>query len=451
MNKRKFSEAVTCVEAKRHNSSMKKNTSLFLLGSCLIFGANCYAADAAWWTEADKRIEEYRKAPLHVTVIDQQGKKVAGAEVRVAMTRHAFEFGSAVKVAAINDPKQEDYRQKILELFNSGTFENALKVKAWSGDFGPAVGPEATVQALHWTHENRIKIRGHAMTGNSIRRSSKAFVKLHEEGGKPAIMEAVMKSIDDKAAQTGFAIDEWDVVNHPVGIQRPGREAAGAGNSPPPGQVFGIEESIGWFERSRANLPEGRLYLNESGVLPSPEDDSPQVQKYLTWINHVNASGLLDGVGLQAHFRGDPDIISIEGRLNKIAAVGLPIRITEFTLNGSDEEKQGQFTREFMTLVFSHPSVVGFQCWGFWEGAIFQPEVAMFRKDWSAKPNGVVYQDLVFEKWWTDESGRTDRAGDYQTSAFLGEYEISVSTGGKTVMKTHILDKTGETLVIQLD
>ncbi|MDB4385554.1 endo-1,4-beta-xylanase, partial [Opitutaceae bacterium] len=250
----------------------------FLRGSCLVFSATCYAADAEWWSEANKRIEQHRKAPLHVTVIDQQGQKIAGAKVHVAMTRHAFEFGSAVKVAAINDPEREDYRQKILELFNSGTFENALKVKAWSGDFGPAVGPEATVQALHWTHENGIKIRGHAMTGNSIRRSSKAFIKLYEEGGKPAIIEAVMKSIDDKAAQTGFAIDEWDVVNHPVGIQRPGGEAAGAGNTQPRGQVFGIEESIGWFERSRANLPEGRLYLNESGVLPSPEDDSPQVQ-----------------------------------------------------------------------------------------------------------------------------------------------------------------------------
>ena len=42
-----------------------------------------------------------------------------------------------------------------------------------------------------------------------------------------------MGAIDDKATRTKFAIDEWDVVNHPVGLQRPGREPEGAGNADP--------------------------------------------------------------------------------------------------------------------------------------------------------------------------------------------------------------------------
>ncbi len=52
-----------------------------------------------------------------------------------------------------------------------------------------------------------------------------------------------MGAIDDKATQTKFAIDEWDVVNHPVGRIRPGREAEGAGQAQG-NQVFGIEGSI---------------------------------------------------------------------------------------------------------------------------------------------------------------------------------------------------------------
>ena len=71
------------------------------------------------------------------------------------MTRHVFEFGTAVKVAYINDPQQEVYRQKFLELFNSGTFENALKAKAWGGDLGEDLAPDATIKALHWTHSNK--------------------------------------------------------------------------------------------------------------------------------------------------------------------------------------------------------------------------------------------------------------------------------------------------------
>ncbi len=408
------------------------------------------AGEAGWLSKANERIEQHRKAPLQVTLQNKQGRPVKGANIQVSMTRHAFEFGSAVKVAAINDPEREAYRQKFLELFNSGTFENALKVKAWSGDFGPAVGPDATVKALHWTHSNQIKIRGHAMTGNGLRNSSKAFQKIHEEGGKEALIQAVMGAIDDKASRTKFAIDEWDVVNHPVGLQRPGREAQGLTDGRPRGQVFGIEESIGWYERSRRNLPQGKLYLNESGILSSG-DDSPQIDKYLTWVEHVNAAGLLDGIGLQSHFRANPDILKIEARLNRMASVGLPLRITEFTADGADEEEQAQFTHDFMTLSFSTPSVVGFQIWGFWEGAIFKAPVAMYRADWSEKPNGAAYNDLVFKKWWTKEKGKTDNKGVFSTSAFLGNYDITVSANGKSTKTTFTLAKNGDACVITLD
>ena len=185
------------------------------LGTLLII-TTAVAGDDDWLAKANQRIEKHRMAPLQLKVVDRLGKAIEGAEIDIQMTRHAFEFGSAIKVAYINNSEEEAYRQKIRELFNSGTFENALKVKAWGGDFGPAVGPDATVKALHWTHSNHIKIRGHAMTGNGLRNSSEPFIKIHKEGGKPALIEAVMGAIDDKATRTKFAIDEWDVVNHPV-------------------------------------------------------------------------------------------------------------------------------------------------------------------------------------------------------------------------------------------
>lgn len=258
-----------------------------------------------------------------------------------------------------------------------------------------------------------------------------------------------MGAIDDKAARTKFAIDEWDVVNHPVGLQRPGREAEGVGNARPRGQVFSIEESIGWFERSRKNLPQGKLYLNESGILSS-DDDSPQIDKYITWVEHVNDAGLLDGIGLQSHFRGSPDILKVEARMNRMASFGLPLRITEFTADGSDEEEQGLFTRDFMTLAFSTPVVVGIQFWGFWEGAIFRPPVALFRKDWSEKPNGAAYRDLVFNQWWTNEAGTSNRKGEFSTSAFLGDYKITISKNGESVSSSYRLSKESPVLEITL-
>ena len=48
-----------------------------------------------------------------------------------------------------------------------------------------------------------------------------------------------------------------------------------------------------------------------------------------------------------------------------------------------------------------------FVLWGFWEGARWIPSGAMMRRDWSLKPNGKVYQDLVFKTWWTNADGKT--------------------------------------------
>lgn len=40
--------------------------------------------------------------------------------------------------------------------------------------------------------------------------------------------------------------------------------------------------------------------------------------------------------------------------------------------------------------------------------------------DWSRKPAHDVYTDLVFDQWWTDETGVTDSDGSYRMDAFLG-------------------------------
>jgi hypothetical protein len=67
-----------------------------------------------------------------------------------------------------------------------------------------------------------------------------------------------------------------------------------------------------------------------------------------------------------------------------------------------DEEAQAAYTRDFLTVCFSHPRVTGFNMWGFWEGDQWLPAGAFYRKDWSPKPNGKVLEELLTRTWWTD-------------------------------------------------
>jgi endo-1,4-beta-xylanase len=54
----------------------------------------------------------------------------------------------------------------------------------------------------------------------------------------------------------------------------------------------------------------------------------------------------------------------------------------------------------------------------------------MWKADWTPTPQADAYRDLVFNKWWTQTSGKADNAGSFKTRAFFGDYLIT--SNGKT-------------------
>jgi hypothetical protein len=141
----------------------------------------------------------------------------------------------------------------------------------------------------------------------------------------------------------------------------------------------------------------------------------------------------LDGLGLQAHFDGKPnDPENILAVLDRYwGEFKLPVRVTEFDVWTFDEELQADFTRDFLILAFSHPSVEGVQLWGFWESAHWRPSAAMYRADWSEKPNAAVYRDLVLKQWRTRLNGQTGDDSEYAARGFFGDYVVTVERDGR--------------------
>ncbi len=138
-------------------------------------------------------------------------------------------------------------------------------------------------------------------------------------------------------------------------------------------------------------------------------------------------------------------------RLDRFVAFGKELEITEFDIDTSDEATQADYTRDFMTAVFSYPSVKAFLMWGFWEGAHWRPAGAMLRRDWSPKPNAAVYNDLVFKRWWTNVGGKTGAHGTFATRGFLGDYEVEAKAGAKSKTVRVTLPKSGATVECVLD
>ena len=148
----------------------------------------------------------------------------------------------------------------------------------------------------------------------------------------------------------------------------------------------------------------------------------------------------LEGLGFQGHIGGFPNgIPSVLAVLDDFhQSYGLKAKITEFDLPSFvDEELAATYLRDFMTAIYGHESVNGFLFWNFWNGATWlNAGCNLYRMDWSRTPSGDAFVDLVFNKWWTDESLASTEEGSVESRIFKGTYEIVYEAKGMTIRDT---------------
>ncbi|MCO6048133.1 endo-1,4-beta-xylanase [Aeoliella sp. ICT_H6.2] len=419
------------------------------------------APDEAWYTEAERRIEANRKANLTVVVRDAEGHVVPGAKVHVAMQRHEFGFGSAIATSWINaeGADAEQYRQKLLELFNLTTTENALKWRAWSGAYGSANwSQDNTLAALDWLADHNLPVRGHNVIWPGERWLPQPILDMVEptlQSGEPldaegqqALRAAIAAHIDDVVGQTAGKVVTWDVVNEPRANHLL-MDALDEGNA----------AMVDWFNQVKSVLAahdsSAKLVLNEYDiVITGGATDTKSQQTFFDQLRALQQAGAaIDGLGIQGHFRegnltGPEDLWSI---FDRFAALGLGMEITEFDFGTTNRELQARYLRDFFTAAFAHESIDNIVQWGFWAGAHFQPEAALFSKEWSIRPHGQAYVDLVFDQWWTDEQTSTNDQGEITVRGFKGQYKVTAEANGREVTAEVNLSEGGNTVELTLD
>ncbi|NWF82234.1 MAG: endo-1,4-beta-xylanase [Bryobacteraceae bacterium] len=391
------------------------------------------AQDAPWREEAEARIEKYRKAGLEVAVVDASGAPVDGAEVRVSMRRHAFGFGTAVAADQLlqNSENGEKYRRFVLENFNMAVFENDLKWPGWEQN------RQRALNGIRWCYENGMtRIRGHNLVWPSWQRMPADVQALASD--PEALRERVLRHIDDIMTGTSGQLEEWDVINEPytnTDLQK----------------ILGDEEMAAWFKRARAADPTPLLFINDYSILSNGGGDLAHRNHYFKTIKFLQGlEAGVDGIGMQGHFSSPTPPETMLRILDRFAALGLPIEITEYDFNTTDEALQAKFTEDLLITVFSHPSVRAFLMWGFWEGRHWLPNGAMIRRDWTSKEMYRVWRDLVFKKWWTEEKLAAE-GGTAKVRGFLGEYEVTAEAGGKTATDRVTLTAEGARVVLKLE
>lgn len=405
-------------------------------------------ADADWREAAAKRIEQHRKGDFTLQVVDGEGEPVAGAELSVAMTSHAYHFGSVTvgNLLTGDSPDSERYRETVLELFNQSGPENDLKWAPWIGEWGENFNQADTIAGLQWLKDHGLYTRGHVMVWPSKRNLPEFMQPYLPEGepenADPQARQEVLDHIDDIATATLHVLDEWDVLNEPY-------------DNHYLMDAFGKDVMVDWFERARMNLDEHRLYINDYSILSGGGRDTAHQDHYEQTIRYLLENNApLNGIGMQGHFGSSPTAIArvydiLERFHSEFEA--LDIRVTEFDIDTTDEDLQADYTRDFLTIVFSHPATVGVQKWGFWAGAHWNPDAALYTEDWREKPNARAWKDTIYDDWWSEFSGTTGAEGRFSARGFYGSYDVRVTLDGKeTVQAFELVPEGPETISVEL-
>ncbi len=406
-------------------------------------------ADAPWRAQAAAQIDAYRKADLGVTVVDLSGAPIPGATVQVAMQQHEFGFGSAVQAFRLrdNNPQYAQYKAKTAELFNIATLENNLKWQPWEGEWGGQFTQQGAINALNWLAQQGIDARGHVMVWPGVDNLPADIRQMLADNDlSPAEQQTVRTRIASHIAEIGAATNgkvvAWDVINETRTNNDLMRELS-----------EGDQAMVTWMQQAAdATAPGTDLYINDFGILNAWGRGSNRNRYYNTIAALQSGGAPVTGVGFQGHFT-EGDIIGpveIWQVLDQFGQLGLDMQITEFDFDTTDEQLQAQYTRDFMTAVFAHEGVDAFIQWGFWEGAHWRPNAAMFRNDWSIKPSGEAYLDLLFNEWWTDAQLNADGDGAAMVRGFKGDYEVSASAAGQTVSVEATLSDGGAQLMVAL-
>jgi|GEM_PF-488743 len=414
--------------------------------------------NAPWRAEAEARIEQLRKGELKVTVTDGSGNPIPGAVIKVRMTRHAFGFGTAANAARVADGSgnNELFQKALYQYFNKVVFENNLKWQGWNAlDWGSSYRREDTLAALDILQAKGIPVKGHTLvwprwdvTPSSVYQQVMA-VPAEERAAK--LKQLVDDHIADKAGTLAGRLAEWDVVNEPYESRDYSRILHPDNLELPPSYAD-------WFKLAKQYDSSAQLMLTDNGMLPFGKDYSADY--FYNLVGYLLAEGApVEALGEQAHFSHvtltPPELLW--AKLDRFHdRYGLPIHITEFDINIEDRgiadqvAVQADYTRDFLTAMFSHEAVASIMSWGFWQGDHWMPNAAYFNEDWSLRPHGQAYADLVYGKWWTNADGVSDERGEYAVRGFLGDYEIIASKDGMTDSAAVSLTKSGAQAAIVL-
>ncbi|AOW22131.1 hypothetical protein LPB138_14710 [Urechidicola croceus] len=343
--------------------------------------------------------------------------------IKIEQTKHEFLFGTAIPNELAESAKNsfsEKDRKKYLEVleenFNYAVHENALK---WYDNEKKQGVVDYSISDRIWElcNERNIPMRGHCVYWAKDEFMNDWLKPLNNADLRKAIVERGTSV----ASHYKGKINEFDLNNEMIHGDFFRRKLG-----------FGVINEMAWIVK--ANNPEAKLYVNDYGVLDLGWNAGPYVKQ----IKNLLDNGVpIDGIGCQGHLSMRTTMTTpaekVQRNLDKLAQFDLPIKITEVLFAYEDEQVQVDELNKLFPIYFAHPNVEAILMWGFWAGSHWQPHCAMWKKDWTPRPQVDAYRELVFNKWWTKTEENSGKKGKVKVRAFYGDYKITCNGETKII------------------
>jgi GH35 family endo-1,4-beta-xylanase/lysophospholipase L1-like esterase len=431
-----------------------------------------------WRVDAEARIAQHRMADLKIKVLDTNGRPIPGAEVQVTLQKNAFKFGGVVRAQDLTDSEgnlaaygstPETWTRLVTSLCNALGAGNNFKPKLTRGhQYLPGF--------LAWAKSEELDVRGHLLMwpgggdvsdlddpaavpgvdyGNHLSRGNQdplneipgyedvisydvlGAVNTYRDSDRlQADKDALEAVVDAEIAQWAGLWDvyEWDVINETVGntlLQ----------------EILGYDQMAEWFKIAEANVvnPACKLLINEFKIISAAENPAaPSWQRYTTrrdtYMSRIDRiiseGGRIDQIGFQNRYNnvGVASPETTYARLEEWAGkyglgmVGTEFEVVDNDVYDYDEEERARITEQTLTLYYSHPLTKGLFAWTFMDQV---DEKALTYYDGTVKLNGLVWYFLHRIRYATDKTVTTNAAGEAAVHGFKGDYDVTVSYGGK--------------------
>lgn len=186
-----------------------------------------------------------------------------------------------------------------------------------------------------------------------------------------------------------------DVVNEPIKTAMPFKAALGGDGA------TGWDWVITSFQLARQYCPNAKLLINEYGT----ENDPPVRATYKTIIGLLQSRGLIDGIGIQAHYFNidNMNAAAVTTMLNDYATLGLDVWVSELDIvAGNTDAGQLAKYQDVFPAFWTHNSVKGITLWGYIVGQVWREGTGLISQ------SGVERPALTWLKGYVAGSGTPD-------------------------------------------